>query len=271
MLGLPAQPTTATIVNDFEPKNSGDQPAATSDRPFQFTLRGLLLLFAVFVVVIGLVVAARRLSRLSQLNAREAQCSNRLENIGMTLCNYHTTMGTFPPPILTDNDGKALQSWRNLIDPYSILSDLRQGIYDPDEPWNSPSMSSRPMFTRSPDTFQCPVHKPSKPHTTNYLAITGPGTAWPGEQSVRLDDIKDGPSNTILIVEVPDSDVHWMEPRDLDFAGLEKAVKKHGGLRVLFADGRVGFIPASIPRDQLKALVTIAGDEEIDRQYVPGR
>ena len=239
---------------------------ATRDRPFQFTLRGLLLLFVLCAVFMGLVVAGRR-------NAEVAECSNRLKNIGITLHNYHTATGNFPSAFIANRSGKKIQGWRMHVSPYMIEYGYRGSslLFPEGHAWDSPSTQAHAAKMSFLNRFKCAIHSNEKPDTTNYLAITGPDTAWPGEQSVRLGDIKDGPSNTILIVEVPDSDVHWMEPRDLNFAGLEKAVKKHGGLRVLFADGRVGFIPASIPRDQLKSLVTIAGGEEIDEQYLPRR
>jgi hypothetical protein len=47
---------------------------------------------------------------------------------------------------------------------------------------------------------------------TNVVAITGPGTAFDDERDCRLADIDD---DTILVIEVASTDVHWAEPGDL--------------------------------------------------------
>ena len=45
--------------------------------------------------------------------------------------------------------------------------------------------------------------------------MIGPDTVWPEEGTTTLDDLTDGPCGTIRLVEVKDSGIHWMEPRDL--------------------------------------------------------
>ena len=37
--------------------------------------------------------------------------------------------------------------------------------------------------------------------TTNYLAVVGKDTMWPGAKERKRDEIKDGTAHTILIVE----------------------------------------------------------------------
>ena len=119
---------------------------------------------------------------------------------------------------------------------------------------------------------------------TNYVALTGPGTAWPGANSTRLSDIRDDPGKTILLVEIANSDIPWMEPRDLS---LEEVLAQAGnrlagcqnrladshsldeppGVRgswVAMADASVHFLPAGFSAEQLKALATINGGESVD-------
>ena len=46
---------------------------------------------------------------------------------------------------------------------------------------------------------------------TNYLAI-GDGDEWPSEKPLRSRLVTKG-KDRFLVVENPDSDVHWMEPK----------------------------------------------------------
>ena len=101
---------------------------------------------------------------------------------------------------------------------------------------------------------------------TNYVAIVGPETAWPESSSTAIGDIRDGTSNTLLVVEVANSRIHWMEPRDLHViqmaptinakAGQGVSSRDTGGGEVLFADGHVQFIIDSLSIADLRALLT---------------
>ena len=48
------------------------------------------------------------------------------------------------------------------------------------------------------------------------MAVVGPQTAWPGHKTT-FKDLGDGSNNTLIVVEVPDGQFRWMEPKDLDF------------------------------------------------------
>ena len=254
-------------MSSAEQKNAGEQVEPTSARPLQYTLGGLLALFIIVALLMGVIAVSRR--HLESLES--AGCTNQLRRLGIALHGYHSATGSFPPAQLIGPDGKPWHSWRHLVHPYADTRNINGFVVRPyisEEPWNSPGWRAKSANMTAPELV-CPWHGSSTANTISYVAVVGPDTAWPGGESVRISDITDGPAHTILIVEIPDCSIYWMEPRDLDFAGLEKALQEHGGLRVVYADGRVGSIPASIPRDQLKALVTIAGGEEIDEQYSP--
>ena len=118
-----------------------------------------------------------------------------------------------------------------------------------------------------------------RPRFTNYVAIVGPGTAFPGgNKTVSLRDITDGVENTILLVEIANSDIHWSEPRDLQFDQMSFTINHptkpsisspHSkGPGVMFADGRFFRIAESMPPTTLKALVTINGEEDISRDQL---
>ncbi|MEJ7640466.1 MAG: hypothetical protein WKF75_21480 [Singulisphaera sp.] len=60
--------------------------------------------------------------------------------------------------------------------------------------------------------YWCPSGDARTTQETDYVAVVGPHTAWPGHTGRRLAEITDEAS-TVLLVEVADSGIHWMEPR----------------------------------------------------------
>jgi prepilin-type processing-associated H-X9-DG protein len=112
---------------------------------------------------------------------------------------------------------------------------------------------------------------------TNYVAVVGPETVWPAPGACSIGDISDGTSNTIIVVEVAGSGIHWAEPRDLHVmqmspdvnpsAGMGLSSRHEGGTHVLFGDGSVRFIANATPRKTLQALLTRAGGEVIDDDF----
>jgi len=182
----------------------------------------------VAIIVISLVVIALPLAAfliVGQMFAASSPisasprpvCQNNLKQIARALRMYHDRFGRFPPAYIADADGKPMHSWRVLILPYLEYQAL-YNQYDFTEPWDGPN--NRKLAATVPVMYQCPSVM-NDGTTTNYVAVTGPGTAWPGDKSTTLADFRDGEANTILLVESPASDIHWMEPRDLS---LEEAL-----------------------------------------------
>ncbi|MFH1923215.1 MAG: DUF1559 domain-containing protein, partial [Planctomycetota bacterium] len=136
-------------------------------------------------------------------------CANNLKQIGLALHNYHDDHGCFPPAYIADEDGRPMHSWRVLILPY-----MEQGpLYDQyrfDEPWDGPN--NRQLANIPVRYYACPRPGKQPSTTTNYVAIVGPDTAWPESNTTTVGDFTDGTSNTLLVVEVANSGIHWMEP-----------------------------------------------------------
>jgi hypothetical protein len=154
-----------------------------------------------------------------------------------------------------------------------ILPFLEQaGIYDQinqEEPWNGPNNS---IFTDTPiELYRSPRYAETG-NTTNYVAIAGEGFIFNGDKRVRLTDLQDGSSSTILLVEIANSDIPWAEPRDLtlDDVQLEDAGADPGAVNVVrsmavvgFADGSVSTIMTS-DKEELRKMLTIAGSEVVN-------
>ena len=231
------------------------------------------------VVVFGLVVGFVALCvlpnvRMARSTPRTASCRNNLANIVIALHNYHDVYKSFPPAYVADENGKPMHSWRVLILPFLE----HQALYDQyrfDEPWDGTNNS---QLAADLKILMCPADQRGIAGQTSYVAVVGPGTAWPGAKSVALSDIKDGAGSTILIVEVNNSGIHWMEPRDLDASQMPLAINAkpaakgaspgissgHPGVaQAARADGSVFAIDDDTPPATVRAMLTIAGGETV--------
>jgi hypothetical protein len=217
--------------------------------------------------------------------ARESSCKGRFAQLYLALRNYHDEYGAFPPAYLADEQGQPMHSWRVLILPYIA----QQEIYDQykfDEPWNSPH--NRALGEKAHTAW---FHCPSGPHTehspiTDYVVVVGEGTAFPGSRSTSMDDFQDGLEDSILIVEIANSNIHWMEPRDLDFNTMSFTIDDRSrpsissphpcGPGALFADyhklsyghhtSLICRLHTSLSPASIKAMLTISGGEGFHKQ-----
>jgi prepilin-type processing-associated H-X9-DG protein len=208
--------------------------------------------------------------------SRRSQCKNNLKQIGLALYNYHDKYGSFPPAYVADENGRPIHSWRVLLLPFLEQVPL-YNRYRFDEPWDGPH--NKKLADTILPIFNCP----SGDHggtgidstMTNYVVIVGPATAWPENGPTALKDFSDGPPNTLLVVEVANCGIHWMEPRDLHVGQMAPTINaksgqgissRHtGGANVLAADGSVRFIPESLSIEDLRAWLSAhAGDTAKD-------
>ena len=97
----------------------------------------------------------------------------------------------------------------------------------------------------------------------------GDETIFPVAKQRDFQDITDGTSNTIMVVEANDDRaVIWTKPDDYEvdlkqpMAGLVGL--RRGGFLAAFADGSVRIFKDTIDKETLKALFTRAGGEVID-------
>jgi hypothetical protein len=197
-------------------------------------------------------------------SARRVQSMNNLRQLALAIHVYQSVKASLPPAYTTSKEGKPLLSWRVAILPYIDQQPLYDQFHQ-DEPWDSPH--NKTLLARMPATFRSPRSNAAVGMTT-YLGVAGPHGIFAGTKPVRLQDITDGTSRTIMLVEASDAAaVPWSKP--VDFAadpdnplrGL--AGSWPGGFLAAFADGSVRMISYGTAPKTLKALFTRDGGEMI--------
>ncbi len=197
-------------------------------------------------------------------SARRVQSMNNLKQLTLAIHNYVSVCGSLPPAYTTSKDGKPLLSWRVAILPYIEQTTLYNQFHK-DEPWDSPH--NKTLLAMMPATFRSPRSAAAGGMTT-YLGAAGPHGIFPGAKPVRFQDIIDGTSNTIMLVEAPDAAaVPWTKPDDfvpnLDNPLRGLAGSWPGSFLAAFADGSVRMISYGTDAKTLKALFTRDGGEAI--------
>src|SRR5262249_40309135 len=131
--------------------------------------------------------------------------------IGIALHNYHQAYGTFPPAVGRDQNGNPL-SWRVALLPFLEAEDV-YNAWNFHEPWDGPN--NRLLWTRMPKSYEMPGRKGAGTKTY-YQVFAGPGALFDPNGPVRITDVTDGTSNTIMVAEGA-GPVVWCEPSDIPF------------------------------------------------------
>lgn len=233
---------------------------SSSRRSGLFT--GVLCVIAI-LLVIALLLPARRGATEA---ARRAQCSNQLKQIGIALRNYHSSYGVLPPAYTVDAEGNRLHSWRTLLLPYLGYQGLYSTI-DLSKPWDDRA-NARPGET-TVDCYRCPSAIYDEGLTT-YLGIVGPDCVFTGADSRAFAEVTDEFLETMAVIDAPfDNAVPWMSPNDIseeEVVSMEPETHtNHPGIvQALLLDGSVTMIPLDSDPANLRAMMTIAGGEEVE-------
>jgi Protein of unknown function (DUF1559) len=188
----------------------------------------------------------------------------------LAVANYHDTYGCFPPAYVAGRDGRPMHSWRVLILPF-LEQQALYDAYNLAESWDGPN--NRKLADRVGRIYLRSGLESDQVRTTSFVAVVGPETAWPGIAALSDKDLGDGSNTTLMVVEVPDGQFRWMEPRDLRFDRMSFRINdgsgrglgsRLGGARVVSADGTVRTLPDDFAPHTLRALLTANGGETID-------
>ena len=166
--------------------------------------------------------------------------------------------------VLYGPDGKTPYSWRVAILPYVEQMDIFRK-YHLDEPWDSPH--NRTLIDKMPAVYRLPISENKERGRTNYLLPVGNGAGFTADKPTEFKDIRDGTSNTIMVVEVDDQHAAiWTKPDDWPFDPKDPAKGLghffDGGFNAAFFDGSVHF-SAKIDAKNAPRPVHPAGGEAV--------
>jgi beta-lactamase regulating signal transducer with metallopeptidase domain len=182
------------------------------------------------------------------------QDKDNLKQLGLAMHNYHDRHNHFPPAVVMGPDGKTPHSWRVELLPELDEKQLFEQ-YQMNERWDSPA--NKKVLEQMPNVLRCPFDNP-KSLNSGYYALVGPGTLFEGTKGVRIRDITDGTSNTIMLVEAK-RNIPWTQPEDIAFDTAGPLPALGGFLDGMFAacmaDGSVGILNVDLPKDKLKWLI----------------
>jgi hypothetical protein len=189
-----------------------------------------------------------------QPEARDRTVYN-LNFIGWALHNFTRRNGGRLPAAAIRNRDIPLLSWRVSILPY--LEEFR--LYERfrlDEPWDSPHNES--LLEEMPRVYAPVTGKETRPHSTYYQAIVGPGALFSGQEGPKITDFIDAKNPTLMVVEAGHP-VAWTKPEDVpyDAAGPlpELGGQFEDGFYAGFADGSVRFLGRQIAPERLRGLI----------------
>jgi prepilin-type processing-associated H-X9-DG protein len=250
-----------------------DDAASRRAQALEHLSRLVVRILVLFITIAALAIAlwATISNWMSIRVGSPITCDRNLRKITAALEQYRKANNRYPPAYIADRQGKPMHSWRVLILPYLDRSDLYE-LYRLNEPWDGPN--NRKLHDKVIKAFCCPTEY-GKSGTTNtsYVAVVGKQTIWGGNKVVFKDNVPDSPAHTLLIVQVANSGIHWMEPRDLQMDQMDMSINgKPGrsissvhkrGANVAFADGRIEYLFDKLPSEVLRALLTWNGGEKI--------
>jgi hypothetical protein len=222
----------------------------------RISLKGAIpVLLAAAITAVGVSYLVRA-ARKSALRMSEG---NTMKQIALALHNFHGTHKRFPAAMYSDKQGRPLSSWRFQIVPYleSIMLDIPYDLR-----WDDPANGLMSSWAYPPYCWSSET-----PHT-RIVAVTGPGTAFDETKVATLADID---PDTILVVEIAESQIHWMEPRDLPWEAITEATLRGedgDGFWVVFADGATMFLRADVPLENVRKFLTVDSAKRYDRDQL---
>jgi prepilin-type processing-associated H-X9-DG protein len=245
--------------------------------------------FVVGPVAVALLLPAVQAAREA---ARRTQSRNNLKQLMLAMHNYHDVHNSFPAGTHPNPDLKPDKrlSWQADLLPFLELKPIYDMI-DFKKAWDDPA--NREARATDINVFVNPTLGPRRAGglpVTECVGMAGVGADGPMlpvtspragvfayDRVTRIDDIKDGTSNTIAISDCNKDLGSWAAGGRATIRSLTKQPYIDGpdglgghpeGCQVGFADGSVRFISKSIDAKTFEALMTINGHEPIS---LPGR
>lgn len=253
-------PSAQALTRHVRP---GVSVVTTTPAGIEFTARQTLPSFnpgAVVPIGAGLAIPAIGAARDA---AQRNMATNQLKQIVLAAHNYADANRGFPPAF-TAKDGKPLLSWRVHLLPYLEENALYQEFHL-DEPWDSEH--NKKLVNRMPRIY-ANANLTLEQGKTAFAGVRRPDAIFAGEKGIQFQEITDGTSNTVMVIEIePANAVVWSKPDD--FTPDDKAPAKGlhfraGGVCLAaFADGHVSALSNRLRPEAWKALFTRNGGEVV--------
>src|SRR5579884_1291419 len=190
-----------------------------------FSFIELLVVIAITGTLVALLLPAVQKVRAA---ADRLACTNNMKQIGLALHNYHDSHASLPPGFTSDHAGESFPhiTWLTRLLPFieqEPLWDHTVAAYDYlPIPYDDPPHIGFGLPMR---VYSCPAdsrvsappqltHNGRRPALTSYVGVLGTDCYHPTgvlylDSHVRLTDIIDGSSNTIMVGERPPSPDLW--------------------------------------------------------------
>jgi hypothetical protein len=261
---------------------TADLPGADPPVRLQFSLRQLLIGVLLVCLLLGALASSARYLRRS---ARRMECQNNLKQIALALHNYRDVYKAFPPAINYAADGTPMHSWRVAIAPF-LVQNAFYDAYDYGEAWDGPSnllladeLPEVPIstvgrkyagvvFDAAYFGYRCPSAPRSQDRwMTNYVMLIDDRPGKPNGPPHRPGSVPPSlePKSAVVIIEIAESDIRWMEPRDVLLSELSMKINDrsnrslsshHGGACVAYADGSVEWLDDATTEERVRALLS---------------
>ncbi len=228
-------------------------------------------------------------------NNQRQETTKTFQHIALALGNFQLSCRRIPPAIQRvrnddsyfpydgDPESEPLYSWRFTVIPF-VASYKMRPIFK--EPWNSPAHA---QWRTVPQPYAYDGwgqgvaderDSANVPTITRAFAITGPGTAFGDGKTEKPRSLAEIDADTIIVVEVANSGLHWMAPGDFDIRDMPQTIndplgrgissRHKDGFHVVFSDGTVWYLSNRIPFTSLAKFFTVEGARSNDRQTILG-
>ena len=232
-------------------------------------------------------------------------CKNNLLQIGIGLSNYQSAWGMFPSGTISNPELPPEKRLSWLVSILYFMEGGGPLIIDYSKAWDEGE--NRLIMRGQKEVhgvypyedlrfYQCPASHHSVDSAgqglSDYVAVAGLGADVPGlpsgdrragvfgyERTTKLDEITDGLATTMAVIETTNGIGPWKAGGPGTIRGLDPSRQPYiakngqfggnhrGGCMVLFVDGSVRFVSATIDPNVFEAFSTIAGGETISSKW----
>ncbi|MGL6076059.1 MAG: DUF1559 domain-containing protein [Fimbriiglobus sp.] len=233
------------------------------ERPKNNTVKILLIVGSIVGILFvvcggGLVYAIFYTKSKVQEAAERTAAQNNMKRIVVAMHNDNDTFGGWRLPLAGFSRPPSTENSYRVHLLMFIEEDVLYRKFDLSQPWDS--QRNLPYSSMMIKLYHDPMHQNTmNTNLTPYRFFVGPDALFQSnEKMVKVQDIPDGTSNTILFVQASET-VPWAKSQELAYSKTtplpKLGVPGKGGFNVAMADGSVRFVRDSISEADLRGLI----------------